>query len=438
MTAAARFWPNRSSKDRTGTSAATGPQPKVGVLTFHRCINYGSYWQARCLVEGLRARGHDAVILDHRSRRVDAAEWKCALQPVLPACVPWSDRLRYGIKMLRFFRAFASLPLSRPFALDDPGSMPKYEEVVVGSDEVWSLRHPWYGGCALFYGDGVKARRLTAYAASFGSHSAWEGLPPAWADRLRRFESISVRDENSWWMLKHALGLEPALVLDPCLQFPGPIKQVPSAKCKVQSEGDRIGSGGERHWRGPNGPFVAIYGHSFSPAFAAGVRRWARSRGLPLVSIGYRNPWADVQWLTAGPHDFAQSIARAQAVATNFFHGCIFSLLNARPFVCEPSTYRSIKVQDLMRTVGGERHLVSAETPDAAYDATLGAPLDPAILRRIDDLRQASEAYLHVALGAGNGKSEARAARAAVLRPQPVGAGSSSSTVGAGVSGAGD
>ena len=31
---------------------------KVGVLTFHRCINFGSYWQARCLVEGLRSRGH--------------------------------------------------------------------------------------------------------------------------------------------------------------------------------------------------------------------------------------------------------------------------------------------------------------------------------------------------------------------------------------------
>ena len=28
----------------------------TGVLTFHRCINYGSYWQARCLMEGLRRR----------------------------------------------------------------------------------------------------------------------------------------------------------------------------------------------------------------------------------------------------------------------------------------------------------------------------------------------------------------------------------------------
>ncbi len=34
---------------------------RVGVLTFHRCINYGSYWQARCLVEGLRVAFPSAV-----------------------------------------------------------------------------------------------------------------------------------------------------------------------------------------------------------------------------------------------------------------------------------------------------------------------------------------------------------------------------------------
>ena len=43
---------------------------KVGVLPFHDCINYGAYWQARCLADGLRSMGHDAVILDHRSWRV--------------------------------------------------------------------------------------------------------------------------------------------------------------------------------------------------------------------------------------------------------------------------------------------------------------------------------------------------------------------------------
>ena len=92
---------------------------KIGVLTFHRCINYGSYWQARCLVEGLRAGGHDAVILDHASRRVDLAEWRCALRPTFPATR--MDRPEYRRKVHRFHQAFAALPLS-PLATPLPPS----------------------------------------------------------------------------------------------------------------------------------------------------------------------------------------------------------------------------------------------------------------------------------------------------------------------------
>ena len=57
---------------------------KIGVLTFHRCIHYGSDCQARCLAESLKLRGHNATILDPYSRKVKLAEWKCAFQPVLP------------------------------------------------------------------------------------------------------------------------------------------------------------------------------------------------------------------------------------------------------------------------------------------------------------------------------------------------------------------
>src|SRR5215218_6683308 len=101
-------------------------QRRTGVLTFHRCINYGSYWQARCLVDGLRARGHDAVIADHDSARINRAEWTCALQPVLPTSVPGRGRLLYGVKTLKFFGALAALPRSRRFALDRPSAMPNY------------------------------------------------------------------------------------------------------------------------------------------------------------------------------------------------------------------------------------------------------------------------------------------------------------------------
>jgi hypothetical protein len=353
----------------------------IGVLTFHRCINYGSYWQARCLVEGLRARGHEAVLLDHDSGRVNLAEWKCAFRPVLPAAVPASDVPLYRCKIRRFFEAFASLPLSRRFSLDGSTEMDSFDLVVVGSDEVWNLSHPWYGGCALFFGDGIRTRRLISYAASFGSHPA-EELEPWWAEKLRRFDAISVRDETSRGVIREALGVESALVLDPCLQFADAADASSSNGGAGDTEAD------------DDRPFVVVYGHTFSRSFSLQVRRWARARECRIVSVGYRNDWADEQWIAAGPHQFAHALARAEALATNFFHGCVFALRNATPFVCEASPYRLSKVRDLLTMVGGPRHLVSAATASTVYDRCLSDPVEQVVLRRVAELRRSADAYL--------------------------------------------
>jgi Polysaccharide pyruvyl transferase len=279
----------------------------VGVVTFHRCVNNGSYWQARCLIDGLRARGHDAVVLDHGSCRVNAAEWKCALQPTLPTPVPRADRRIYRSKVHTFSQLIDRLPRSPPFDLYDAASVGAYDTIVVGSDEVWNLHHPWYGGAPLFFGVGLQARRLVAYAASFGNYDALEGLAPIWAEQLRRFDAISVRDENSRDLVAAAIGRAPEIALDPCLLFPPAL---------------------EGSWSGPPGPFIAVYGHNFSPSFVDQARRTAKDRGAQTVSVSYRNDWADVQWLDAGPHEFAHAMARADAVVTDFFHGCVFALLN--------------------------------------------------------------------------------------------------------------
>jgi hypothetical protein len=353
---------------------------RIGILTFHRCINYGSYWQARCLAEGLRRRGHDAFILDHESHRIDLAEWRCALRPVMTETSTRSARAGYRCKILRFFRAFDSLPLSRRFRIDDPDAMPECDAVVVGSDEVWNLSHPWYGGCPLFYGEGLRAPQLLAYAASFGNHAAPHGLGSPWSDRLRNFRRIAVRDGSSRAIVERETGIAPELVLDPCLQFP----------LEPGDAADEL----------PRQPYVAVYGHGFSQAFSRGVQDWARRRGLPLVSIGYRNDWAHRQWIAAGPHEFARFIQGAEAVATNFFHGCVFALRNRRPFVCEGSWYRWNKLHDLTTQVGARHHLLDEETASdsTSYDVLLGEPLDDDIGLRIDRLRRRSARYLDRAL----------------------------------------
>lgn len=359
-------------------SVAAPARHAVGVLTFHRCINYGSYWQARCLVEALRGQGHEAVLLDHASTQIERTELRSAMQPLLPRLSSRADIHAYARKIRRFREEFARLPTSRRFPLDGPDQMEPCDLAIIGSDEVWNFSHPWYGGRDLFFGRGLPAKRVAAYAASFGNYDADSGIDPYWSEQLGRLDAISVRDFNSQRLVEEAVGRRPTLVLDPCLLSP------PKVRSRDMGE--------ER-------PYAIAYGHSFSEQFGAAVRAWADRRGLRLLSIGYRNDWAHEQRLDAGPIEFAGLMAGAEAVATNFFHGCVFALLNGKPFACAVSPYRSNKVRDLARTVGSEAHLIDEAGGTERVAALLEAPLSDAIPAEIARLKSRSEAYLQSILG---------------------------------------
>jgi hypothetical protein len=247
--------------------------------------------------------------------------------------------------------------------------------VIVGSDEVWNLRHPWYGGAPLFFGEGLKTKRLAAYAASFGNQNASEGLDPHWAGKLHNFAQLSVRDENSRRLVRSAMGYEPSIVLDPCLQFGRLAEEATTAPPK----GDGC---------------LLVYGHSFPDWCQRAVRRHATARALRLVSIGYRNDWVDEQILTAGPEEFAQAMAGASAVATNFFHGCVFAILNRKPFLCAGSEYRFNKISDLLAMLGASERLATEDTLEDECARLMDEPLPAEATRAIHELREVSSAYI--------------------------------------------
>jgi hypothetical protein len=350
---------------------------KVGVLTFHKCINYGSYWQARCLVEGLRGRGFDAELLDHDCDVVRLAEARCALQPKLPERTPRRELRDYAAKTRKFAQAISALPQSRPFPVHEPEAAGEYDAIVIGSDEVWNFRHPWYGSTPIFFGDGLKADRLVSYAASFGNHSAWDGISPEWAEKLRKFSEISVRDENSWHLIRNGTGREPEIVLDPVLQFASVVNVDSTSRDE---------------------PYALVYGHGFPDWLSQLARRWADARPMRLVSVGYSNPWADEQQVSAGPSEFAALVAGAEAVITNFFHGCVFALANGKPWAATPSEYRSIKIPDLANVLGASHRLIDEHTSDEAFGELLDMPIQPRVKERLADYRVRSDAYLDAAL----------------------------------------
>lgn len=358
---------------------------KIGVLTFHKCINYGSYWQSRCMVEGLQALGYQPELLDYHCDDATWAEMRCAFQPTLPARSSRDEMRHYGKKVRSFVEAISSMPLSPRFSLHEPALADDYDAIIVGSDEVWNLAHPWYGGKPIFYGVGMQTPRLISYAGSFGSYSCHWGIDEYWAEQLKGFDALSVRDENSYWLVRGSTGREPDLVLDPCLQFPA------AAQAQFDNNSDAAIDLGRE-------PYALVYGHGFPEWLSDAVGRWAHAQGLRLVSVGYRNDFADEQLLSAGPIDFAKLVAGSSAMMTNFFHGCVFALLNGKPFVTAPSEYRMNKVRDLALAIGASHRIVDADTDIAEIQRLLTTPPLPRVQERIAELRRQSNAYLDAAL----------------------------------------
>jgi hypothetical protein len=85
-------------------------------------------------------------------------------------------------------------------------------------------------------------------------------------------------------------------------------------------------------------------------------------------------------------------------VITNFFHGCVFALLNGKPWASAPSDYRSIKIPDLATMLGSQARIIDEDTETGRFDRLLEMPPQPDVLARIEEARARSNAFLDAAL----------------------------------------
>jgi hypothetical protein len=84
-------------------------------------------------------------------------------------------------------------------------------------------------------------------------------------------------------------------------------------------------------------------------------------------------------------------------VVTNFFHGCVFALLNGKPWASAPSDYRSIKIPDLAATLSAQGRIIDEDTSAARFDELLETPPHGNVLERIAQARERSNAFLDAA-----------------------------------------
>lgn len=332
----------------------------TGIVTLHRAANFGAFLQAFALQEFLRSRGRDTCFVDVDYR------------------LPWTKRMRRQLRSL-VTSGWAGQRQARLLSeavskhLSTCASSETFAQAFIGSDEVWSVSNSTFNPCSQFFGIDLRAHRTSAYAPSMGQTTSAQLVVHPFAAGLRRIDDLSGRDAPTVAAVTDLTRRKVARVVDPTFLI---------------------------DWEAHLQPFdlrkaLVVYSYALDPQTLMAVGEYAKRHGLQLVVSGLMHSWADRQ-LAATPFEFLGALRSAAAVATDTFHGTIFSVLMGANFVVlgrKPSNKRTGLVEELglhSRVWTGDRPL----------EEILTAPPEAAAANRaLQQQRKASLEYLNGCLG---------------------------------------
>lgn len=314
---------------------------RIAHLTLLHGYNYGGILQAWATQENLRYHGHEVITLDyHPAKRMQLLRRaSLGLRPIFNPLATFSDKQKFaGVDKFNNFRSKHfnfSAPCTDVRAL--AAVCRNLDAVVVGSDQVWSpdwLRAPYF----LDFDLPLTCRRVSL-AACCGRPSD----DPAYLDyvgrTLVRFDHLSVRNEFTADLVRKTSGREPVILCDPTIAATMPKAPEPDLPK------DYIFA------------YVINRKHSVPLAMDT-LRRLKENTGLPVVSVppaeerGRCGLQADIVLDAVSPFEWMGLIANASWVATDSFHGAVFSLKHHRDFSIISSGFKTIgRIQSILDAV---------------------------------------------------------------------------------------
>ncbi len=336
---------------------------KTHILTLVGANNIGAFLQAFALGNTLEKMGREVSYLTMPS----SGERQGKLAKAVRYLKQGKPRLLlYKIKTGKKYDAVRGILRKETFSPEA-----QYEDVVIGSDEVWNVSSASFVHYPQYFGREMNASRIISYAPSCGNTTP-EIFAPTGMD-FGAFASVSARDANTCRLVQEIDGRTPEMVLDPTFLVPSYDPYLPAVEIKED--------------------FILVYSYGMSKEAIRDAKAFSKKTGLPLYSVGTYNPWCKKN-LIVSPFEFLAYLKAAKYVITSTFHGTALSINLKKQFAAY--TEGSEKLLSLLRDYG-----LSARRGDSAHSfaSVFEAEIDyTAVGDILDNKREASLAYLTNAL----------------------------------------
>lgn len=320
---------------------------KIGIITYHRAINYGALLQVYALQKKVKELGAKCVVLDYRNKRLENRHKKRRLSD----CNNMKDIMKFLLlsknqnakheKFRKFARKY--FVLSNPlYSVDDLIKIQdEYDKFIAGSDQVWN--HKINGMDTTYFLDFVSDRsKKTSYAASFGVSCIPSEFKQKYSHLLKEFDLLSIREKQGADIIKELLSKEVQVVLDPTLLV---------TKEEWYNLAEETNSNKSK--------YILVYafgGSKYIKDFAENISKetgykiiWLSNTYKRRISIKYKK--------SAGPEEFLGLFKNAEYIITNSFHGTAFSINFNKQFFTEmlPETKGvNSRLEDILELFGLE------------------------------------------------------------------------------------
>ncbi len=356
---------------------------KIGILTFHRSINYGAFMQCYSLSQRLMRDfpQHTIEVIDYNSGIIQDYYDK-QIETSDPAT---AEKLSQRAEAFR--QVLSHLPLSRRQLVGDSCEEvaqwlnEEYDAVIVGSDAVWNwiirgFPNPYflkdYKGLKLSYAASAHGQRFRTMTTEQKAY-----LKEAFGE----FYYLGVRDSNTEEMVRFA---DPNL----CCRHncdPTVFLELDKIPCDMDALKDKLRKRGVDFSK----PLIGIMGY---PNKIGRELKHRLGKEVQLVALYEENHWADVFLYDLTPFEWARVFSLFTATVTHFFHGTLLSLVNgtpvfsvesAGPFALEYTT----KIQDVLgrMDLSQQRFLASGgvgSLPKRVWNK-LGLPVDTHLWKEV-------------------------------------------------------
>jgi len=295
---------------------------KISIITYYWSKNIGALLQAYSLKKFIKEQNNDSEVTfnNYQPKGLIERENQSQLKTLNP--IKYLKALKKNKSLLNWKSNFAKFP-------NPNTTIDKFNDDIYfyGSDEIWNYQNSIFELDLHFFGEGHDKKKI-AYAASIGNLNinSINNIPDQIKNNIKKFEKISVRDNNTNIFIEKITGKKKKLVCDPTL-----LVDIFSSKEKLSNFINEK-------------KYIIVYGRYFSKNEINKIKDFSNKNNLTIISLSYYNLWADKNILSINPNEFIYLIQKAELIFTSMFHGVILSFKYKKNFWLSKDPYRENKL----------------------------------------------------------------------------------------------